>query len=74
MWFHAYQEIGYRFFLISLQTFLVGIIVKFLFAYQKPLAEVTELCTGEMLCAVSDRSGNLADYNQDDEYNFFNGL
>ncbi len=42
--------------------------------YLKPEMESCYFLTDQYLCATSDRDGNLSDYEQDNEFNFFSGI
>ena len=42
--------------------------------YVKPESMPVEMLQGAVICADSDRDGNLQDYYQDNEDNFFSGL
>ncbi len=45
-----------------------------IFKYIKPLSEPVELYQESVFCAESQRDGNLQDYYQDNENNYFGGL
>ena len=68
--FVAYSEKNATFATVFFQTSAFAMFFK----YIKPQSEPVELYQESAFCAESQRDGNLQDYYQDNENNFFGGL